>query len=188
MAIAHIHDKLIKKCKAGSNTAQFEIYKLYYKGMYNVSLRIVQDSQEAEDVMQEAFLAAFSKLDMWSQEVTFGSWLKKIVVNKSLDYIKKRKMQFANIDDKDIVEEDNVAEYDESMTLKVVEIKKAIQKLDEKYRIVALMFLFEGYTHNEIADILEISPEASRVRFKRAKEKIAKSPGLTDTRHSIIMN
>ena len=132
MRSIHIHDKLISKCKSGDSNAQFEIYKLYYKGMYNVSLRIVQDTQEAEDVMQEAFLAAFSKLDMWSQEVTFGSWLKKIVINKSLDYIKKRKMQFASIDDKDIVEEDNVAEFDESITLKVEDIKRAVQKLPEK--------------------------------------------------------
>lgn len=188
MAVAHIHDKLIIKCKAGSSKAQFEIYKLYYKGMYNVSLRIVQDTQEAEDIMQEAFLSAFSKLDMWSQEVTFGSWLKKIVVNKSLDYIKKRKMQFAAIDDKDIIEEDNVAEFDESITLKVEDVKRAVQKLPEKYRIVTVMFLFEGFTHNEIAEILEISPESSRVRLKRAKEMVAKSPGLKDTTHNIIMN
>jgi len=93
MATIHIHDKLIKKCKAGNQNAQFEIYKLYYKGMYNVSLRLVQDTQEVEDVMQEAFLSAFEKLDTWSEEVTFGAWLKKIVVNKSLDYLKKRKME-----------------------------------------------------------------------------------------------
>ena len=188
MGITHIHDKLISKCESGDSKAQFEIYKLYYKGMYNVSLRIVQDTQEAEDVMQEAFMAAFKKLDTWSKEVTFGYWLKKIVINKSLDYLKKRKMQLTSIDDKEIIPETEDIEYDESVTLKVEEIKRAVKNLPEKYRTITVLFLFEGYTHNEIAEILEITSEASRVRFMRAKEMIVKSPGLKKVMQNIIMN
>ena len=131
MGPKHIHGKLISKCKSGDTKAQFEIYKLYYKGMYNVSLRIVQDSQEAEDVMQEAFLSAFKKLDTWSQEVTFGSWLKRIVINKSLDYVKKRKMQLSSIDEKELdIEAENI-EYDESASIKV-EGNQAIVKAQKK--------------------------------------------------------
>lgn len=188
MATVHIHDKLIKKCKAGNQKAQFEIYKLYYKGMYNVSLRIVQDTQEAEDVMQDAFLSAFEKLDTWSQDVTFGAWLKKIVVNKSLDYLKKRKIQKASIDDKDILEEDHETEKREEIMTKAEIVKKAINKLPDNYRVVTVMFLLEGYTHNEIADILEISPESSRVRFKRAKDMLLKSSDIMNSMQNFIMN
>jgi RNA polymerase sigma-70 factor (ECF subfamily) len=188
MGPKHIHQKLISRCKSGDTKAQFEIYKLYYKGMYNVSLRIVQDSQEAEDVMQEAFLSAFKNLDTWSQEVTFGSWLKRIVINKSLDYVKKRKMQISSIDEKEMDIEAENLEYDESVSLKVEEVKRAIMNLPEKYREVTVLFLFEGYTHNEIAEILEITAESSRVRFKRAKEMIVNAPGMKKVFQNLLMN
>jgi len=184
----HIHDKLIEKCKKGSSKAQFEIYKLYYKGMYNVSLRIVQNADQAEDIMQEAFLSAFNKINTWSQEVTFGAWLKRIVVNKSLDYLKKRKLEISPIDDKDIVEESDYNEPDQSLNMKVKLVKKVVDELPEKYRIVTLMFLFEGFTHIEIGDLLEIKPETSRIRFMRAKEMILKTPGLETKIHDIILN
>jgi len=173
----HIHDKIIAKCKKGNSKAQFEVYKLYYRGMFNVSLRIVQSTNDAEDVMQEAFLSAFNKINTWSQEVTFGAWLKKIVVNKSLDYLKKKKLQISNLDEKDIVEEENYNNED-STKIKVELIKKAIDKLSEKYRIVTLLFLFEGYTHIEIGEI----------RFLRAKEMILQSQSLKSKIQDIILN
>lgn len=181
----HIHDNLIKKCKKGNSKAQFEIYKLYYKGMYNVSLRILRDEAEAEDVMQEAFLSAFSKLDMWSGKVTFGAWLKKIVVNKSLDYLKKTKMQLVDIDDKILIEDESFdINIEKNNVLKIDLIKNAINKLSDNYRVVALLFLFEGYTHNEISELLNITPETSRIRFMRAKKMISSSKDLD----KIIMN
>jgi len=187
--IKHIHHKLLKKCKRGNSKAQFEIYELYYKGMYNVSFRMLQNSAEAEDVMQDAFLSAFNKLDTWQEEVTFGAWLKRIVVNKSLDYIKKRKMQFIEVDDRlqirdELYNDDN----EEINTFKVELVKEAINKLPEKYRLITIMFLIEGYTHNEIADFLDIKSETSRVRFLRAKKMILKSGTLKDKLQSISLN
>ncbi len=183
-----IHYELLEKCKQGSNKAQFEIYKLYYKGMYNVSLRMVKNSQEAEDVIQEAFLSAFEKLETWSEEVSFGSWLKKIVINKSLDYLKKRKMQFTELEGKEPVNNENNTEDFEIISLKVEEIKRAVNNLPEKYRIITLMFLFEGYSHDEISEITGITPETSRVRFKRAKDMILKSPKIKEAFEKISMN
>ena len=81
---------MIESCKKGSQSAQFEVYQLYYRAMFNTSLRIVQNSYEAEDVMQEAFLNAFTKLDSFKGEVAFGAWLKRIVINRSLTQLKKR--------------------------------------------------------------------------------------------------
>ncbi|MCD6557085.1 MAG: sigma-70 family RNA polymerase sigma factor [Bacteroidales bacterium] len=188
MKLKYIHYELLEKCKHGSNKAQFEIYKLYYKGMYNVSLRMVQNSQEAEDVIQEAFLSAFEKLETWSEEVSFGSWLKKIVINKSLDYLKKRKMQLTELDGKEPVNDENNSEDLEIISLKVEEIKRAVNNLPEKYRIITLMFLFEGYSHDEISEIAGITPETSRVRFKRAKDMIVKSPEIKEAFEKISMN
>jgi len=183
-----VHEKLINKCKSGNQAAQFEIYKLYYKAMYNVSLRIVQDSMEAEDVMQDAFLAAFSKLDTWSREVSFGSWLKRIVINKSLDCLKKRKLDEISIDNKDFASDNSESLDEELISAKVEDVKKAVGELPDNYRVVLVMFLFEGYTHNEISDVLNITPESSRVRYKRAKEMIIKSVKTKEMQTNFIYN
>ncbi len=97
-AFINLHQDLLDGCKTGDQRAQFQIYKLYYKAMYNTSLRIVNDAMEAEDVMQESFLSAFEKIDTYSGTVSFGAWLKKIVINRSLDALSRRKAIFEDID------------------------------------------------------------------------------------------
>lgn len=145
------------------------MYKLYYKSMYSVSLRIVNDTMEAEDVMQEAFLNAFRKINTYKGEVSFGAWLKRIVVNRSLDYLKKRKVQFEDIS------ENTATIADEQMPSGEVDIdklKEAIQKLADGYRVVLSLYLLEGYDHKEISQILGISNSASRTQLLRAKNKL----------------
>ncbi|MCD6355060.1 MAG: sigma-70 family RNA polymerase sigma factor, partial [Prolixibacteraceae bacterium] len=158
-------------CREGSSKAQFQLYKLYYKAMYNVSLRIINDEMEAEDVMQEAFLNAFRKIDTYKGEVSFGSWLKKIVVNRSLDYLKKRKVQFEEANER------NTGTADFQMETKEIDvslIKQAIQNLPDGYRVVLSLYLIEGYDHEEISQILKISNSASRTQLLRAKNKLRK--------------
>ena len=170
----HVHKELIESCKAGSRSAQFKIYKLYYKAMYNTSLRIVNDTAEAEDIMQESFLEAFRHLDSYTGEGTFGSWLKKIVINKSLDALRKNKESISieeeSLDFPEIIEENR----EEEIQYQVAEVKEAITKLPEEYRIVLSLFLLEGYDHEEISEILNISNNSSRTRFVRAKQKLQK--------------
>jgi RNA polymerase sigma factor (sigma-70 family) len=98
------HLDLIEACKKGDQKAQFELYRLYYVAMYNTTLRIVGDSDDAEDVMQEAFLKAFTKLDSYRKEVSFGAWLKRIVINKALDFLRLKKEQLS-LEDTGPVEE-----------------------------------------------------------------------------------
>jgi RNA polymerase sigma factor (sigma-70 family) len=86
------HVELVSECRRGSRKAQFELYKLYATAMYNVALRIVNDDAEAEDVLQEAFLDAFGRIADFRQETTFGLWLKQIVINRAINYLRKRKM------------------------------------------------------------------------------------------------
>ena len=168
----NIHQELIDACRIGDRKAQFEIYKRYYKAMYNTSLRIVNDSAEAEDIMQESFLDAFQRLDSYTGEGSFGSWLKRIVINRSLDFLRKLK-DTISIDEGDFditdVEEVNI---EEEILFRVAEIKLAISQLTEDYRVVLSLFLLEGYDHEEISSILNISNQLSRTRYSRARAKL----------------
>ncbi|RYG02307.1 MAG: sigma-70 family RNA polymerase sigma factor [Chitinophagaceae bacterium] len=138
--------------------------------MYNVALRIVNDDAEAEDVLQEAFLDAFNRIKDFRQETTFGLWLKQIVINRSINYLRKRKAEFVSIDE---VEVADVPNYDESEThLKVEAIKAAMAELPDGYRVVLTLYLFEGYDHEEIAHILKITENTSRTQYMRAKRKL----------------
>jgi len=165
----NIHQEIIDQCKEGSQKAQFQLYKLYYKAMYSVSLRIVNDEMEAEDVMQDAFLNAFKKIGYYKGEVSFGAWLKKIVVNRSLDYLKKRKVQFEEVNERTA----QISDYQmETKEVDIQTIKGAIQDLPDGYRIVLSLYLIEGYDHEEISQILNISNSASRTQLLRAKNKL----------------
>ncbi|NLN31375.1 MAG: sigma-70 family RNA polymerase sigma factor [Bacteroidales bacterium] len=173
-AFRNIHQDLIDGCREGDQKAQFQIYKLYYKAMYNTSLRIVNDSMEAEDIMQEAFLSAFEKIDSYSGTVSFGAWLKKIVVNRSLDALGKRKAIFEDIESYNGIIEDSPEETftNEETELKIEKIKTAIKKLPEGYRIILSLYLLEGYDHDEISEILNIASSTSRSQLSRAKNRL----------------
>ena len=166
------HLDLVEACKRGDQKAQFELYRLYHVAMYNTSLRIVGDSDDAEDVMQEAFLKAFLKLDSYKGEVSFGAWLKRIVINKSLDFLRLKKEQISLEDAGEVRE--MVEESSESLDVeyRVEEIKRAIYLLPEGYRLVLSLILLEGYDHEEVSSILNISNATSRTQYHRAKKKL----------------
>lgn len=170
----NIHQKIIDDCKKGKQKAQFQLYKLYYKAMYNTSLRILGNTAEAEDVMQEAFFAAFDKIKTYKGEVSFGAWLKKIVINKSLDELKKKKVSFDDIDDMVYKLEDSKESEteDNDFDFKVEIVKKAINQLPEGYRVILSLYLLEGYDHEEISQILNITSSTSRSQLTRAKKKL----------------
>jgi RNA polymerase sigma-70 factor (ECF subfamily) len=165
----NIHQEIIDQCREGSQKAQFQLYKLYYRPMFSICMRLINNASEAEDVMQEAFLNAFTKIDTYKGEVSFGAWLKRIVINRSLDYLKKRKVKFEEINEKT----NQLPDY--QMEVKEVNmnvIKDAIQKLPDGYRVVLSLFLIEGYDHEEISEILGISNSNSRTQYLRAKNKL----------------
>lgn len=137
--------------------------------MYSVCMRIINNEAEAEDIMQEAFLKAFTKIDTYKGEVSFGAWLKRIVINRSLDYLKKRKVKFEEINDRTT----QISDFQmETKEVNITAIKNAIQHLPDGYRIVLSLYLIEGYDHEEISEILGISNSNSRTQFLRAKNKL----------------
>lgn len=167
----NIHSELIELCRRGDSKAQFELYNLYSRAMYNVSCRILPDRMEAEDAMQEAFFKAFDKLHTFRNEVAFGAWLKRIVVNTCIDYLKKKKLQLMSIDDvKGVADvQDGV---DDFVPESVEDIKVAMNELPEGYRLVLSLHLVEGYEYEEIAEMLGIAQSSVRSQFTRARQKL----------------
>jgi len=140
--------------------------------MYNVCLRILNDRDEAEDVLQESFISAFKNIGKYEGRSTFGAWLKRIVINNALNHIKSKKMLFENIDGThDQVEEANERD-EEEMDLKVWKIKSALSELSDGFRSVLTLYLFEGYDHKEIGTILDITESTSKTQYLRAKRKL----------------
>jgi RNA polymerase sigma factor (sigma-70 family) len=171
-------DTLIALCRQGSRNAQFEVYNRYYKSMYNTAMRIVKDSHWAEDVMQEAFLKAFTKLEMFKGEVTFGAWLKRIVVNHSIDQYKKQNRNAMDSVDNVLykVEDDNYR-HEAAIDFQQVKAQQAlaaIQELKESYRVILTLLYVEGYDQEEITEILGITPGNCRTTISRAKDALLK--------------
>ncbi|MCL3782536.1 sigma-70 family RNA polymerase sigma factor [Prolixibacteraceae bacterium JC049] len=168
----NIHQDLIDRCKENDKSAQFSIYKLYYKAMFNSAYRILKNETDAEDIMQESFLKAFKKIDTYRGEVTFGVWLKRIVVNRSLDELRKKKEHFSELNDGVTSDLTDDSTSNEPFNYSIDEVKWAINQLADGYRVVLNLFLIEGYDHEEIASILNISNSTSRSQYLRAKRKL----------------
>lgn len=163
-------NELLLRCKDGEQSAQFEIYKMYYKAMYNTALRILNNSFEAEDMMQESFLIAFTKLGTFKGEVTFGSWLKRIVINKCLTQLKKNN-RFEEVK-LEVQREELIEEDFKPNSMKPQVILNAINGLKNNYRVALNLHLIEGYDYEEISEIMGITYENSRTTISRAKSKL----------------
>ncbi len=172
----HDIEELIALCRDRNQKAQFEVYNRYCKAMYNVALRIVKDAHYAEDVMQEGFLKAFTKIGDYRQEVAFGAWLKRIVINYSIDYLKKTNAYKADdIENVMYKVADEPAESEPDFTqLKTDQVLSAMNRLKDNYRMVLTLFYIEGYDHEEITEILNISYANCRTTMSRAKESLRK--------------
>ncbi|MCH2194294.1 RNA polymerase sigma factor [Kordia sp.] len=168
-------EQLITLCKEGNQSAQMEIYNRYYKAMYNTAFRILKNSAEAEDAMQEAFLNAFMKLDTFSEQVSFGAWLKKIVVNKSI-YLYKKQQQKEEVPIDTLLhkveDNDGVASDEEFTSLQAQKVLQTLKTLKDNYRISLTLHLIEGYDYEEISSILNISYANCRTTISRAKESL----------------
>jgi len=167
----NIHEELIARCRDGERSAFQRIYQLYSRSMYNVAYRIVGNEDDADDVLQESFISAFNNLDHYRGDATFGAWLKRIVINKAINVLKRKKMEALPEDDRWDVPEESLEEpeYEE---LTVERVKKAIQQLPDGYRSVLSLYLLEGYDHQEIGEILGVSESTSKSQLNRAKNKL----------------
>ena len=169
--VQNIHADLIERCRLGEREAYYKVYKLYSKAMFNVGFRITGREDDAEDVLQEGFISAFKNLESYRGDSSFGAWLKKIVVNKAITVLNKRKMEaLPENEDWDVPEEDETLEYGNGIT--VDHVKKAMLQLPDGYRSVLSLYLLEGYDHQEIGDIMGITESTSKSQLNRAKSKL----------------
>ncbi|MCU0438518.1 MAG: RNA polymerase sigma factor [Raineya sp.] len=168
-----IHKHLVEECRTGSRKAQYELYKLYARAMFGVAMRILNSQGEAEDVLQDSFLDAFQKIDTFKGDSTFGSWLKRIVINKSLNLLKKRRLEFQDIEKHDFRDDsDTEQEQAETESEKLNKIHQAIQLLPDGFRTVLTLYLIEEYSHKQIAEVLNITESTSKSQLNRAKAKL----------------
>jgi RNA polymerase sigma factor (sigma-70 family) len=169
--VVQLHGELIDRCRGGDSKAYHTLYTLYAKAMYNVSYRITGREEDAEDVLQESFVSAFKNLHHYRGDASFGSWLKRIVVNRSITVLRMRKLEWMPDDENFDVKEDEPSEpYREELT--VEHVRAAIMNLPDGYRSVLSLYLLEGYDHQEIAAIHGISESTSKSQLNRAKAKL----------------
>ncbi|MBS1508220.1 MAG: RNA polymerase sigma factor [Bacteroidetes bacterium] len=168
----HNTEVLILRCREGDKQAYHQLYKLYSRAMYNVGYRIVNDADEAKDVLQDSFISAFNSLDHYRGDASFGAWLKRIVVNKAINIVRRRR--FERIPDTETfdVKEDMEVDVLEGFPFTVEKVKHAMAQLPEGYRVVLSLYLLEGYDHAEIAEILGITESTSKSQFNRSKKKL----------------
>ncbi|QOI98891.1 MAG: RNA polymerase sigma factor [Flammeovirgaceae bacterium] len=138
--------------------------------MFNTAVRITGQADEAEDVLQEAFISAFRNLAEYRGDASFGSWLKRIVINKAINTLKKRKLDLVPEDETFDVAEEPETHYKPELT--VERVRAAIMQLPDGYRAVLSLYLLEGYDHQEIAGILQITESTSKSQLNRAKSKL----------------
>lgn len=164
-------NQLIQKCKLNNYSAQLEVYNAYKNMMFGAAVRILKSREEAEDVVQDCFIKGFQKMYQLNEDANLGAWLKRIVVNKSLDIVRNNKKIIwveetlileTEIEHEDVIEDDISIEF----------IKNCINKLKEKYSIILTLYLIEDYNHREIGELLNIKESTVRNQYKRGKEKL----------------
>lgn len=156
-------ENIIEQCRQGDMRAQFLLYKAYSKAMYNTAIRFMNNKMDAEDILQESFVTAFTAIGNLENSRAFGSWLKKIVINNCISMLRSRKIVFSDVPD-DMSEE----EEEQSFTPDPAIIHNAIRELPEGARSVLALYLIEGYTHREVAGMLDITESTSRTQYARA--------------------
>ena len=177
MQVSYVDEnfELVAACKAGDRRAFQKLYKLYAKSMLNAAFRILGSTQEAEDVLQEAFIVVFKTITGFRQETTFGLWLKGIVISRSLSALKAKNRKWVPMTDENMEEitapEEEQIDQD-IIQLKVSLINAAMQQLPDGYKTIISLYLFEGYDHGEIAEILHVTESTVRVQYLRAKRRL----------------
>lgn len=168
--IRFTHKALVEKCKTGHSSSQYELYELYVDAMYNIGMRMLSNKEDAEDIVQESFVSAFKNLASFNYESTFGAWLKRIVINKSINYLKKKEVAVVPMDAHEFHLKEDTPE--ETQAVDIKKVKVGIEKLPTGYKQIINLYLIEGYDHIEIGEVLGITTSTSKSQYHRAKKKL----------------
>lgn len=161
-----IHHDLIEGSKKGDRNSQKALFDLYSKAIFNTGVRLLGNTDDAADITQDTFIDAFTKLNQFQGKSTFGAWLKQIMINKSINFLNRRKVHY-NLPIE--VREETSSEDIEDAERLMASLNASIPELPEGCRIVFTLFYFEGMDHHEIASILGISRSTSKSQLSRAR-------------------
>ena len=153
-----------------------QVYLMYKDMLYSVSLRILKNEHDAQDAMHDAFIKAFQNISKVENELKLGAWLKRIVINGSLDFLRKKK-KVRWLEDSMAIQEREEGEDSELLEeepLTIEDVKKALINLKDKYRIIIVLYLLEDYTHKEIAEQLGLKESTVRNQYARGKQLLKK--------------
>ncbi len=163
---------LIEAGRKGNNGAFKQLYELYKDAMFTICLRMLNNREDAEDVLQESFISAFKNLHQYSSKASFGSWLKRIVINACIAAIKKRNDRLIPLSAQGTDQPEEPMEEEEEITYDIEAIKLAISQLADGYRLIVSLYLFEDYSHKMIAEKLNISENTSKSQYSRARKRL----------------
>lgn len=163
---------LLEGCRRGEPQAQFMLYRQYSKAMYNIAIRFTNNRMDAEDILQEAFITAFERLSELGSSNSFASWIKRIVINRCIDHVRKNRLTFVELDEE--LHDTGDADEDTDFVAEPELIHHAIRQLPGGSRSVLILHALEGYRHREIASMLGISESTSKTQYKRALELLNK--------------
>lgn len=170
MDATQTHRDLIERCREGRRDAQFELYRLYSRAMYNTALRMVRHPHDAEDILQSVFVEVFTKLESFRYESSIGAWMKRITINKCINFLKSRKLALTELTASH--DRAEVSELTQEPVWSVEKINQAIEGLPDGYRVVFSLYAIEGYDHEEIGQILGVTEATSKSQYSRAKAKL----------------
>src|SRR5688572_13995930 len=171
-------DDLVKGCKRGDHHAQQRLFDLYSARMYGICSRYVKYTMQAEDILVIGFTKVFEKISQFKGEGSFEGWIRRIMVNESLSYLRRTR---AMVIETDLEKADREPDYDRlSDHLEAEDLLKMIEQLPPGYRIVFNMYAIDGYSHKEIADSLGISENTSKSQLSRARLYLQKLLAETD--------
>jgi RNA polymerase sigma-70 factor (ECF subfamily) len=168
----HPNADWVKGCRKNDRKAQLMLYQSYSKTMYNTAYRIVRNTQEAEDIMQESFIHAFQKINQLHEDEGFGAWLRRIVINRSLDAVKKNKTWILQREKM----KEEVNGYDEQteedLDYRMSEIQQAMENIPDQYRAILCLHFFEGMDYEEMMLILNLKYNNVKTRIARARTRL----------------
>ncbi|WP_142687629.1 RNA polymerase sigma factor [Chitinophaga polysaccharea] len=161
---------IVERCKKGDVRAFRELYEAYSAAMYNICLRMTNNVSDAEDTLQEAFIQVHKSINKLEQAASLSAWIKRIVVNHCLNTLRKKKVYFEEVEEVEVMAEEGIDEA--QFTWTVAAVRSAIHGLPQGYRTVLNLYLFEEYSHREIAEMLGITESTAKTQYMRAKEKV----------------
>lgn len=165
-------EELIASCKQGNTSGYTGLYNDHSQAVYNTIVRLVGHSGEAEDILQESFVAAFQRIDQFTMTGGFRAWIKRIAINKSVDLIRKRHIPFVELEPAWMTAADETMVDEQAHAYTMDQIAAAIEGLPDSYRTVFNLYAVEGIPHAEIAEMLGLGHTAVRTQYHRARQKI----------------